>query len=177
MNALTKIFVAIAIIIGFTVTAKAQNAGASATASASCTIINPIAVAETSDLSFGVLSVQSTQGGTCILSAGGVRTSTGGVNLPTSGTAGKNAAFIVTGEANTTYAIVLPANVSLNSGVNSMEMNAMSARFNGKDSDSVTGTLNASGTDSFNVGGTLNVFQAQNIGRYEGTFPVTIAYN
>jgi len=112
-----------------------------------------------------------------VLSTDGVRTATGGVNLPTSGSAGKNASFSVTGEANTTYAIVLPVNVSLNSGGNSMEIKALSARFNGKNDDAVTGTLNASGSDSFNVGGTLSVYKAQSVGTYEGTFPVTVAYN
>ena len=177
MKTLTKIFAAIVFLVGCSFTVVAQNAGASANATASVTIINPIAISQTSDLNFGVLSVQTSVDGKCILATDGVRTALGGVNLPSSGATAKNASFAVTGEANTTYAIILPSTVILNNGTHRMEINAMSARFNGKTTDAVTSTLNASGSDSFNVGGTLSVFAAQNVGTYEGTFPVTVAYN
>ena len=177
MKTLTKLFAALVLVVFITATVWAQHAGASANATASCTIINPIAVAQTSNLSFGVMAVQTAVAGTCILSTAGVRTATGGVNLPSSGTSGNNAAFAVSGEANTTYAIVLPTNVHIVNGSNSMDINALKARFNGKTVDALTSTLNASGSDSFSIGGTLSVVAAQNVGKYEGTFPVTVAYN
>ena len=177
MKTLTKLFAALVLVVFITATVWAQHAGASANATASCTIINPLALTQTSSLNFGAMAVQSSSAGTCILSSGGKRSATGGVNLSSQGTAAQNAAFSVSGMASTAYSLTLPVTVTIYSGGKNMEISTLLVRFKGKDSDAITSTLSETGSDSFTIGGTLNVIASQNVGVYEGTFPVTVAYN
>jgi len=82
------------------------------------------------------------------------------------------ASFTVTGQGAYTYAITLPATVTLTSGVNTMTATTFTS------TPSATGALTA-GTQTLNVGATLNVAAAQAAGTYvSGTpFSVTVNYN
>jgi hypothetical protein len=56
----------------------------------------------------------------------------------------------------------LPTSVDLSSattgtGLATMTINNLKARFNTADADAITSTLSSTGTDSFAVGGTLNI--------------------
>lgn len=129
-----------------------------------------IAISNTQALAFGKFVAGA--GGSVSVSPAGGRSASGGVVLVPSG-AGAAAQFAVSGDANVTYAISLPADgtVSLASGTNSMAVNTFTS------SPSSTGTLGAGGAQTLSVGATLSVGSNQAIGSYSGTFDVTVNYN
>lgn len=141
-----------------------------------CAVVAPacwaaaIVIVNTQALAFGSFAAAS--GGSVTVSAGGMRSVGGGVALLSAG-AGTAAQFAVSGDANVTYAISLPADgtVSLASGTNSMAVNTFTS------SPSPTGTLGAGGAQTLSVGATLSVGSNQAIGSYSGTFDVTVNYN
>ena len=118
MKSLYKVAAAAIVLIAFgTTNASAQ---ASATATATATIITPITITKTTDMNFGNVAVQSTTGGTVVMTPAGVRSATAGVTLPaTSGTVSA-ASFTVNGQSGYTYAITLPTSVTLTSASNTM---------------------------------------------------------
>jgi len=149
--------------------AKAQ---VSASANASVTLITPIAITKTVDMNFGNVAV-GTSPGTVVLAPAGTRTATGGVTLPvTTGTV-TAASFTVTGAANYTFSISLPASsITLKSGANSLTVSTFLS------TPTPTGTLTG-GTATLNVGATLNVPANQAAGVYttDTPFTVTVNYN
>jgi len=111
--------------------------------------------------------------GTVVLATDGSRSVTGGVSTLASGP-GTAADFIVTGEPSATYAITLPASVSLTGPGPAMTADTFVS------SPTPTGTLSAGpGTETILVGATLNVAAGQTAGAYTtaGTFNVTVNYN
>lgn len=129
-----------------------------------------IAISNTQALAFGKFVAGA--GGSVIVSPAGARSASGGVVLVPS-SSGSAAQFSVSGDANATYTISLPADgtVSLASGANSMAVNTFTS------SPSPTGTLSAGGAQTLSVGATLSVGSNQAIGSYSGTFDVTVNYN
>jgi hypothetical protein len=144
---------------------------------AAAKIVTPLSITETSSLHFGTMAVLAGTPGTCVLSTQGARTQSGGVNLSVQAPSASNAAYNVAGAVNTTYAITLPSTINVTSGASSMTISSLLARTASAGTDGLTGTLSASGTDDFTVGGTLNVSAGQVTGVYTGTFDVTVAYN
>jgi hypothetical protein len=156
------------------------NAQATENTSAAANIVTPIAISETSSLHFGTMAVLAGTGGTCVLSTQGVRSQTGGVNLSVQTPSASNAAYNVSGAINTTYAITLPASITVTESLlntATMVIDGLKARPASAGQDVLTGTLSNSGTDSFTIGGTLNVAGGQVTGLYTGSFDVTVAYN
>lgn len=165
------------IIAGFSNNLLAQ---ATDNTAAGAVIIIPIAISETSPLHFGVMAVLAGTPGTSVLSTTGVRTATGGVNLSVQAPVATNAAYNVSGQISTTYAITLPATITVTEtigGVQTMTIGTLLARTASAGVDGLTGTLSGAGTDNFTIGGTLTVAAAQLAGTYTGTFNVTVAYN
>jgi len=143
----------------------------SATASSSATIVAPIAISKSVDMSFGTVAVDATAG-TVVLAPGGTRTFTGGVTLPgTTGTV-TAAAFDVTGEAGYTYSITLPASaITLTDDTtNTMTVDTFTS------TPTPTGTL-TSGAETVNVGATLNLTGSQIAGTYTNTTDLTVTVN
>ncbi len=142
-------------------------AQASSSVTASARIYKPITLSLTNaGLSFGDIFTDAT-GGSVTLDAAGTRSTTGPA-LATTGSA-YAAAFTVTGKRNATYAITLPASVSLTGPGAPMTVNSFVT--------STAGTLDASGTQSFTLGATLAVGANQTDGDYSGTFSLSVAYN
>lgn len=163
-------------ILAFSVVLFAFAAGAfaqssSATATATAVIVSPITLTRVADMSFGNI-IADVDGGTVLLVPAGTRTLTGltSPSLPGTVTA---ASFNVTGLANATYAITLPATHDISNGVQSMTVNAFTS------TPTPTGTLDAAGTQTINVGATLNVGANQASGTYTNAagFTVTVNYN
>lgn len=143
---------------------------ACASTAASVSWAAAIALSNTQALAFGKFVAGS--GGTVTVSPAGGRSASGGVVLVSSGP-GAAAQFIVSGDANATYAISLPGpgEVSLASGSNNMAVNNFTS------SPSLTGTLGAGGSQTLSVGATLSVGSNQAPGSYSGAFVVTVNYN
>ncbi len=146
----------------------AQNS-ASTSANATARIITAIAITKNTDLNFGDV-VPGTSIGTVVVTPAGARSSTGGASLG-NGSAVTAATFSVTGQGSETYAVTLPASITINGGGSSMTVDTFASTPNG------TGTLSAGGSDTLSVGATLNVGASQAVGTYTGSFSVTVAYN
>jgi hypothetical protein len=154
------------------------------TSTASVQIIEAITLSETSALNFGTIVLNSTAGGTVVLNSNSnTRKYTGSLNSggPKNQDA-TNATFQVSGSSLTAYSITLPAvitvaHASTDTGISTMEITSMKARFNGKASDSIKSTIASDGTDSFTLGATLTVQENQILGRYLGEYIVTVDYN
>lgn len=151
------------------------SAQATATASATAVIVTPISITKTADMNFGNVSVNAANNGAVALAPAGTRTATGGVTLPATVGSPAAASFTVSGQANYTYAITLPAaNITLADNNN----NTMSAG-SFVSSPATTGTLSTGGSQMLNVGATLQVAASQAAGVYSTAtdFAVTVNYN
>ena len=165
-----------ALVATVSTSAMAQSTATEA-ADAKATIIKPISIAKTADLSFG--KVVPAAAGTVSLSTSAERGVTGGTTIMSTQTGTVTAAaFTVTGEALATYTVTLPANdsVSMNGpGGATMAVNS----FTSSVATSAGAGLLTSGTQELKVGATLSVgtAAAQTAGDYTGSFNVTVAYN
>ena len=171
MKSLSKILASLTVILGISIPTFAQ---VTATATSSATIVTPITITKDVDMNFGNVAVQSTTGGTVVMTPSGVRTKTGGVTLPATVGTVAAASFTVTGESGYTFAITLPAGAVTISdgGSNTMTVD------NWTSDPTPTGTLTG-GTATLNVGATLNVSAGQPAGTYTNAsdLSVTVNYN
>ena len=170
MKKITKIFAFAIVMISFSLTSNAQ---VSVSAGSSATIVTPISMVKNVDLAFGNVAVTDSAG-TVQLAAtvAGTRTPVGGVTLPATTGTFTAAKFTVSGQSGYTYAITLPASVTLTSGVNTMTVDNIVSTPN------ATGTLTG-GTEVLYVGATLNVSAGQAAGSYTNAadLSVTVNYN
>jgi len=145
-------------------------AQATATFNASVTIIQPIGITTTSDLSFA--NVDAKNGGDITLTPNSTRTSSGDVTLAEGGNVSA-ASFEITGEPGYTYSVTLPSdNYVLTNGSETIEINNFTTDFN-------SNKALAEGSQTVNVGATLKVNPNQTPGNYvnQGGFNVTVNYN
>lgn len=151
---------------------------------ASAKIVEAMTLSETTSMNFGTNSQTNNEEGTVILATNSnTRTYSGG--LAGGGTTvenATNATFEVSGSSLATYALILPkvvtlTHTSIDDGINTMDVTAIKARFNGADSDATTSNIAQDGKDSFTLGATLNVQKNQVFGQYSGTYEVSVNYN
>jgi len=175
------LFVAVIMMAGFSITAMAQTSAKVDATPAGAKLIVPMTLTETSPLHFGTINILTGTGGTVQLPSNSTtRVFSAGVAESTVAPLATNAAYDVKGTMNVTYALTLPAKITVTETKGAtavMEISALKARFNGAGADSTTSTLSATGTDNFTVGGTLTVTAAQIGGIYAGTFIVSVDYN
>ncbi len=129
------------------------------------TISPAINVSKSSDLNFGIISVNSSSG---TVNQDGL--ATGGVEVINSDNM-TSAVFDVSGLGNTSYNFTIPDEVTLTDG-SSNKMVADLSFSNGNSSR----TLTQDGKDSVEVNGILNVSANQVIGNYSGTYNINVAY-
>jgi hypothetical protein len=181
MRKLKLLFSAIVLMAGFTGTIMAQTSATVAATAAGAKLIVPMTLTQTSPLHFGTINVLTGLGGTCLLPSNSTtRVFSAGVAASTVAPVATNAAYNVTGTMNATYALSLPATITVTETVGAtatMTISLLTARFNGASADAIVSTMSAAGTDNFTVGGTLTVAPLQVAGIYAGTFPVTVDYN
>ena len=137
------------------------------TADAGANILKPIAIINTQDLDFGDI-ISQTAAFTVTVSTAGERSATNATAILNA--VGKQAIFSVTGQENQSFKVTLPANVSIKSGENSMNITGFNHNLG--EYPALDGTGNA----TLNVGAVLNVGAPQAAGVYTGTFDVTVAY-
>lgn len=133
--------------------------------------VQPLAMLTSRELAFGRFAAGS--GGNIVVSPGGVRTSSGGVVLLSSGS-GSAAQITVSGEPNTTYSIGLPLDgvVALSNATGpNMPVKTFVSTPSG------TGLVGNGGSQTINIGATLVVAPGQAVGSYSGTFAVSLNYN
>ncbi len=165
MNFLKPLLAIFAIL--FTTVIYAQ---ATATFNASATIIQPIGITTTSDLSFANLDARN--GGSVTLTPDNSRISLGDVDLAEGGNVSA-ATFKITGQKGLTYAISIPKeDYVLTSGSESMIINNFTT-------DAIGNNTIAEGSQIIHIGATLNVNPNQTPGNYVSPagFNVTVNYN
>ncbi|MCW1735316.1 DUF4402 domain-containing protein [Anaerorudis cellulosivorans] len=152
----------------------AQSPSASATAKATATIVAPIKIAKTTDLSFGNI-IAGSSSGTVKIETDNSRTHSGDVTLPTSSQGTITAArFTVSGLPNASYSIAVPASIIITreGGTEMMLVDNITT------TPATSGTLSENGEQIINVGATLHVDANQEEGVYtnESGMTVTVAY-
>ena len=175
MKNMKKIFVLVIILTGFVATSFAQSNGTSTTATSTATIITPISIANSVDMAYGNLAVNTSLGTVLLPATSGTptRVTSGGVTLPAVTGTVTAAKFTVTGQANSAYTIGLPANgaVTITGAGTPMTVNDFTSSLTSNSGN--TGT----GSQDFYVGATLGVAASQTAGTYSGTFTVIVNYN
>ncbi len=170
MKALSK-FLPLVIVL-FLISGSAVSQ-VTASAPAEATILEPIAISKTVDMNFGNLAVNASPG-TIVLTPESARSATGGVTfLPSNVGTITAASFTVTGLADATYSITLPAGTTvISNGGNDMTVDTWTS------TPTPTGTLTG-GSQTLNVGATLNVPASSPSGVYTSATPfnVTVNYN
>lgn len=173
---------AIIMLVGFSFSAMAQTSATVTGTTAGAKLIVPMTLTQTAPLHFGTINVLLGAGGTCLLPSNSTtRVFSAGLAASTVAPLATNAAYDVTGTMNVTYALTLPATITVTETVGAsanMTIGTLKARFVGNPgADAVVSTLSGTGTDSFTLGGTLTVAAAQVPGIYAGAFDVTVDYN
>jgi hypothetical protein len=153
---------------------RAQSSSASATAKATATIVAPIKIAKTTDLSFGNI-VAGSSSGTVKIETDNARSYSGDVTLPALSPGTITAAqFMVSGLPNASYSIAVPASIIITreGGTESMLVDNITT------TPATSGTLSENGEQIINVGATLHVDANQEEGVYtnESGMTVTVAY-
>lgn len=175
------LFAAIVMMAGFTTKVMAQTGATVTGTAAGAKLIVPMTLIQDSPLHFGTINIQTGVAGTCVLPSNSTtRSFTGGVIASTVAPVATNAAYLVTGTMNATYALTLPTTITVTETTGTlatMTIGTLKARFNGAGADAVVSTLSTTGTDSFTVGGTLTIAAAQDAGIYAGSFDVSVDYN
>ncbi len=143
--------------------------GAMLVASQTTVFAAPITINTLLDLDFGTLAGDTTLAGTATIDpATNAKTVSGGVM--DFGGVHRRASFLITGDPNVAFTVILPSSVTVTSGGNSMTLNGFSS------SPSGVGTLNALGIRILYVGATLQVGAGQAAGTYSGAFTVIVNY-
>ena len=169
MKNASKFFLITALGLVFSAATFAQ--GVSVPTTASATIVTPLVLTKTSDISFGNLAVNATLGTiTMPATAAPVRTVTGGVTLMPGGTV-TSGFFNLTGLTDAAIAVTLPADgiVTLTGPGAPIPANTFTTN--------APATI-AGGNIDFYVGTTLSIAASQVAGNYaSAVFNVTVNYN
>ena len=128
-----------------------------------------LTLANTQPLSFGTFVAGD---GRITVDPSGARYASGGVVLLSSGP-GSAAHFLLTGDADATYSVQLPADgvVLLVNGAYEMPLNVFTGN------PGLAGQLSPSGTQVLAVGARMDVQNGQPAGEYAGSFEVVVDYN
>ena len=150
---------------------------ATATANSTSTIVTPIAIAKTADLSFGSFA-SGGAAGTVTVSPNGSRAFGGGA-VAAGGTV-TAAQFNVTGQAGLTYSISFagtPTSLSDGSSHTMAFSTVSDTTASAITSGNVTAGTLTGGAQTIFVGGALTVGANQVAGTYSGTISVAVDYN
>ncbi|WP_224958821.1 DUF4402 domain-containing protein [Geomonas subterranea] len=165
----------VVVMAGCTALAWAAGSGvsqaATAQANTTATVVLPVTITKTVDLNFGRF-MSGASGGTVVVSTGGAQSVTGGVTTTAAlGSTAAAAAFTISGEPTSTYAVTFPAQTNLTGPGAPMTIGTFTT--------ASSGTLNTFGaaSETLSVGATLTVGASQASGTYSGTMDVAVNYN
>lgn len=135
---------------------------ATTTANATATVIASISIVKVSDLAFGIASPGDAAK---TVAPGTVEDA-------------QNASFTVSGQASTTYSIILPASATMTTGAGGTNQTILVNTFTSTPAaGSNTGLIGAGGTQTLFVGATRAATGAAQVaGAYTGSFTVTVNY-
>lgn len=139
-------------------------------------MVDPIGIQSVADLRFGRL-IRPTTAGTLTINQNGIATETGGVignavSTPQIVNGRGSGAFAIFGDPNRLFFLRLPLRATVSNGSATMTIDLFqtnSGRFGLERMDNT-------GFAAMMVGARLNVGANQQVGRYSGTYPVTVLY-
>ena len=139
-----------------------------ATGTVNAAVVAPIVLTHTngSALNFGKFTVST--GGTVVVTAAGVGSTTGAVNFVPGGSGVAADAFTVTGDTSRNFSTATTA-TTITNGTKTIAVATTPSAANA--------TTTAAGTYSFTVGGTLTITGTETPGSYTGTYSATVTYN
>jgi hypothetical protein len=173
-----KIISIVTLITAVVAVSTTANAQASQAAPSGATVVTPISITNdnpTVGLSFGNITVSSTQGGTVVITPTGARSATGGAKLPAVNGTFAAAEFTVNGQGDFAYAITLPTTDITLTGTGAATNTMTLGTFISTPSGSA-GKL-TSGSQALSVGGTLAVGAAQAADTYANTTDLIVTVN
>ncbi|MCB2082953.1 MAG: DUF4402 domain-containing protein [Sphingomonadaceae bacterium] len=163
--------------------AQAQPGVSQAQATATAQIIAPLAVTAESDLSFGVVAVSATQGGSITIEPVTGAATYSGAARQTCGANGQcaqsAAIFSVRGEAGRHYRVSLPATVSarlVGMPGAQLEVGGLTSASRNRPGDTASGALDDRGEDEIRIGGTLEIPAGTEPGIYAAEVPIVVFY-
>lgn len=143
---------------------------ASAQATVSVKVVRHVSIANKSNMSFGYLSAGAAAG-SVVLQQDGSRNPTGGVILESGGSS-TPASFTAEGEPNASFAISLPAAITMaDSAGNVMTVDDFTS------SSGNNATFDDNGRHQLSVGARLHVNPNQTLGDYTGSMQISVNYN
>jgi len=152
--------------------AIAAGNSASTSASASVTVFQPISITKGTDLEFGRVIRPSSGTTTYTVSATDASTGTSGTGtggaFTTGGNAVSRATFTVNGEGGQGFNVTVPASVAAGDVTINLVKEATA--------QTLDGTLGATGTATFGVGGNVILSDTSGTGSKTGSFNVTVSY-
>lgn len=159
---------------GFVVNASAASVNISDMGLARATVFRPIAIALTSNLSFGTITRTLSGTGSVMLdSATGNRTVTGyGVEARTPAI---RASYLVSGEGGQILSVSVPPTFQMTQAGGASIV--VTTNNNAVGTQALSGALGSGGTFSFSVGGSFPLTSTMALGSYSGTFTVSAQYN
>lgn len=169
MKKACNLFTVIMAIVGFGTTASAQTVNTTVGAK----VVSAITLTEVAGMHFGTMTSPTTTSAVNLLNDGS-RTTTGDVALLAQLPNPSAASYAVAGESDASYAITLPATVTLSNGVPVQNMIVSNFACS---IPTLVGQISFSGTDAFTLGAKLTLAAGQASGSYAGTFNVSVAYN
>jgi len=167
----------------FSTSALAQQSATATAPASTTTIVAPITISNTKALTFGSFAISSTAGGTLTIGTDGTRTPTVGVTLTGDNDLGSAADFIVGGETGYSYAITMPADLTLSTtegATDDIKTMTVSNFVNSIGANVISSTIvGTTAEDTFTIGGTLTVVAKQAVGTYTSAsgIAVTVNYN
>lgn len=178
---LSKVILSFLLILFFVMGGCPSGLFAQATenTAAGAKIVSALSLEEESPLHFGVMTIPTATVAVIVATDGSRTQSNAGITLLSQAPGHSPASYNVFGSADATYAITVPATITINHVglptesmtidnlvVESLEMGV-----------GLIGKLDNSGIDSFVIGASLELDPGQTAGVYHGTFDVSVAYN
>ena len=165
------------VVLGMAAATPVLAAGsASQSASTSTQVLQPITLGKTSDLAFGSIAKPSVGGNTVTVDeTSGARALSGGGDAALAASSVSRAAYTVSGEGGQAFSISVPASFNMvrSGGSEDLQVVLVSSATAG----TLSGSVGATGTASFGVGGRFTVSKATPSGAYSGSFEVSVAYD
>lgn len=155
--------------------ASAANAQASAsgTANGSVTLMNPITITKTADISFGRIIKPTSGTGSVAIPFTNDTVTAGSGATAMSGITTSRAKFTIAGEGGQAVSVSVPATFDLTKGGDTITVTLDDDLGT---STTLSNTVGTPGSASLNIGGSFSLPSGQASGAYTGSFAVTVAY-
>jgi hypothetical protein len=173
MNKLVKIGLSAAMVAGIATSASAQSNSAST--NGSTTIVRPVTISKSADLSFGRIVRPSSSTSTVALTDSSDTVTASGNGLVLSGIATSRAKYTINGEGGQVVSITIPEDFTMEH-TNETDTLLVTLDADLTATETLDSTLGNAGSLALNIGGSFPLTTTTATGAYTGTFNVSVAY-